>query len=231
MKIAIISDIHGNFTALKEVYADIKAQKAGQIYALGDLVGYYPQINEVVDFVIDKNIISIMGNYDKACLCDNPKEGLLYLKQNISEEKKKIFYWTQTNINENIKSFLSGLPQKIELIFENKKVLLVHGSPSGISNYLHPDSSKYYLESMLKDNMADILICGHTHIPMTIETKEGFVLNPGSVGASKDGNPAAAYLLLDIGKTPTYTIRRVPFDKNLADALAQKKIYSTFGSE
>lgn len=231
MKIAIISDIHGNFTALKEVYKDIKSQKAAQIYALGDFVGYYPQISEVIDFVIEKNITSILGNYDKACLCDSAKEGLLYLKKGISEEKKKIYYWTKENLPGKAKDFLSGLPQKIELHFEKKRILLVHGSPSGISNYLYSNASRFYLESMLKDNMVDILICGHTHIPMTVETKEGFVVNPGSVGVPKDGNPAASYLMLEMNDTPAFEIRRVPFDKEYADALAQEKIYSTFASE
>lgn len=228
MKIAIISDIHANFIALEAVYKALKKEGVCQIYALGDLVGYYPQIEEVIDFIIDKNIITIMGNYDKACLCSDEKEGILYLKKDLPEDRKKVFQWTRAHLSDRVKVFLSGLPQKIELHFEKRKFMLVHGSPKGIANYLYPNTSTFYLESLLNENMVDVIICGHTHQPMIVETKEGFILNPGSVGVPINTEETAKYLLVELDKSPAFTLKEIPYDRSYADLLAKRLIYSSF---
>lgn len=230
MKIAILSDIHANLVALEAVYNDIKKEDVFQIYALGDLIGYYSQIEEVIDFIIEKNIISIMGNYDKACLCSDEKEGILYLKKDLPEDKRKIFIWTRNHLTQRVKEFLSGLPQKIELYFERKKILLVHGSPRGITNYIYPDTPTFYMESLLKDNMADVIVCGHTHQPMIVETKEGFILNPGSVGVPRNADNTASYLIIETHKEMSFNLKQVPYDRTYADLLAKKFIYSSFPS-
>lgn len=231
MKIAIISDIHANFIALEAVYKALKEEKVFQIYALGDLVGYYPQIEEVIDFIVEKNIITLMGNYDKACLCKDEKEGMLYLKKDLPDDKKEVFQWTRAQLTEDIKNFLSGLPQKIELHFEKMRVLLVHGSPTGIANYIYPNTSTFYMESLLSENMVDVIICGHTHQPMIVETKEGFILNPGSVGVPINSESTAKYLIIELDKTPAFTLKEVSYDRPYADLLAKKLIYSSFGEE
>ncbi len=231
MKIAIISDIHANFVALEAVYRQLRKDGVCQIYALGDLIGYYPQIDEVIDFIIDNNIITIMGNYDKACLCKTEKEGILYLRKDLPEDKIQVFLWTRKNLSERVKSFLAGLPQKIELQFEKKRLLLVHGSPTGIANYLYPDTSTFYIESLLRENMVDIIVCGHTHQPMIVETKEGFILNPGSVGVPNNSESTASYLIVEFDKAPFFTLKQVEYDRSYMDMLAKKVIYSSFGAE
>lgn len=231
MKIAIVSDIHANFIALEAVYNDIKSEGVSQIYALGDLVGYYPQIDEVIEFIIDRNIITVLGNYDKACLCKDEKEGILYLKKDLPEERRKVFQWTRQHLSEKVKDFLSGLPQKIELHYDKKRMLLVHGSPKGIANYIYPNTSTFYLENLLNENMVDIIVCGHTHQPMIIETREGFVLNPGSVGVPENSDNVAKYLIIELDKEPAFILKQVPYERSFADLLAKKLIYSTFDSE
>lgn len=230
MKIAILSDIHANIFALKSVYDDLREQGVSQIYALGDIVGYFPFIEETIDFIIEKNIISVMGNYDKAVIHPNEKEGILYLMKNLPEDRKKIFLWTRKNVSENIRDFLSGLPQKITLTFSDFRMLLVHGSPAGISNYIYPDTSIFYLESLLRDNMVDIIACGHTHKSMILTTEEGYVINPGSVGVPDDNNPNASYMIVEIDKTPKFYIRNVNYDVDFVKKIQFEKIYKSFDS-
>ncbi len=231
MKIAIVSDIHANIYALKAVYNDIREQQVNQIYSLGDLVGYFPFIEETIDFIKEKNIISILGNYDKAVIHPNEKEGLLYLMKNIPEDRKNIYLWTRKNTPESVKNFLTGLPLKINLTFQNFNMLLVHGSPSGISNYIYPDTSMFYLESMLKDNNVDVIACGHTHKSMVVSTQEGYVVNPGSVGVPDENNPNASYMIIEINSHPKFYIRTVEYDTQLVLTLQKEQIYSDFASE
>ncbi len=231
MKIAIVSDIHSNIYALKAVYNDIREHQINQIYCLGDLVGYFPFIEETIDFIIEKNIISILGNYDKAVIYPNEKEGLLYLKKNLPEDRKNIYLWTRKNTPDYVKNFLLGLPLKINLTFQNFKMLLVHGSPTGISNYIYPDTSVFYLESMLKDNNVDVIVCGHTHRAMVLSTQEGYVVNPGCIGVPDDNNPHASYMIVEVDSHPKFYIKTVDYDVQLVLTLQKEKIYSTFLSE
>lgn len=229
MKIAIISDIHSNFVALKEVINDIKKQDISQIYCLGDIVGVYPQFKEVVKTFIENNIISILGNYDKACICDTIERGILYLRKGITEEQKKIFYWSHQNLDNTSKNFLASLPLKIKLEFEKNKVILVHGSPNSISKYIFPDTPELYLENMLKENNCNVIICGHTHIPMIIKTKEGYFVNPGSVGMPKTDPSEASYLIADFAsEEPIFLIRKIKFDNNYIDYIFKEKVLSSF---
>ncbi|MCX7991751.1 MAG: metallophosphatase family protein [Proteobacteria bacterium] len=230
MKIAILSDIHSNFFALKAVYEDLKEQGVAQIYSLGDLVGYFPFIEETIEFVVEKNIITILGNYDKAVIHPSEKEGLLYLMKNLPDDKKKLYLWTRENVSKEVVDFLSGLPLKINLTFQNFKMLLVHGSPSGISNYIYPDTSVFYLESLLRDNMVDIIACGHTHKSMVLTTQEGYVVNPGSVGVPDDNSPNASYMIIEIDKMPKFYIRNVGYDVDFVKKIQQEKIYKSFES-
>lgn len=227
MKIAILSDVHSNFVALKEVLNDIRKEKISQIYSLGDIVGVYPQFKEVVTTFIENNIVSILGNYDKACISENTETGILYLRQGLSEEQKKIYFWSYNNLDENSKIFLKSLPIKIKLEFEKHKVLLVHGSPNSMSKYIYPDTPSLYLDSMLRENNCNIIICGHTHIPMTIKTAEGYFVNPGSVGMPKNGSPEATYLIANFNsEEPEFKIKKVSFDNNYIESLFKEKVLS-----
>lgn len=228
MKIAIISDVHSNFVALKEVINDIKNQNVSQIYSLGDIVGVYPQFKEVVKTFMENNIISILGNYDKACICDTTEKGILYLRKELTEEQKNIFYWSHKNLDNLSKNFLLSLPLKIKLEFEKNKVLLVHGSPNSISKYIFPDTPQLYLENMLKENNCNVIICGHTHIPMIIKTKEGYFVNPGSVGMPKNDPSEASYLIANFAsEEPEFSIRKVKFDNNYIEYLFKEKVLSS----
>ena len=150
--------------------------------------------------------------------------------KNLPEDKKKLYIWTRKNVSQDIIDFLSGLPQKIYLTFNNFRMLLVHGSPTGISNYIYPDTSVFYLESLLRDNIVDVIACGHTHKSMVLTTQEGYVVNPGSVGVPDDNNPNASYMIVEIDKLPKFYIRNVNYDVDFVKKIQQEKIYKSFVS-
>lgn len=150
--------------------------------------------------------------------------------KNLPDDKKKLYLWTRQNISREVIDFLSGLPLKINLTFNNFRMLFVHGSPSGISNYIYPDTSVFYLESLLRDNMVDIIACGHTHKSMVLTTQEGYVVNPGSVGVPDDSNPNASYMIMEIDKNPKFYIRNVNYDVEYVKKIQQEKIYKSLES-
>ncbi|ONN27072.1 metallophosphatase [Thermosipho affectus] len=198
-KIAFISDIHSNLEALKSVLFDIENEKVDQIYCLGDLVGYGPNPNEVVELIKEKGIISVMGNYDDAVGNEKNSCGCSYNPGRETEIGDISLSWTIRNTSDKNKEFLKNLPQKLSLEVENVKILLVHGSPLNyLLEYVKPDISQERLKLITQSTNEDIIITGHTHITMAKYLCGKIILNPGSVGRTKDGKPGATYLILEI---------------------------------
>ncbi len=196
MKIALISDIHGNLIALQETLKDIENRKIDTMYCLGDLVGYGPFPNEVIDLIKEKNIPTIQGNYDEK-VTKYQLTGEIETKD-IDELnlKEKILKWTYNNISkENIK-WLSQLPAKLEFEIEDKKILLVHGSPRRNNEYLYEDSTE--LEEIASMIDVDIMVCGHTHLAYHKVDCNVDLINAGSIGRPKHGSPNITYMILNI---------------------------------
>jgi putative phosphoesterase len=96
-----------------------------------------------------------------------------------------------------------------------------------MSKYVYPDTPSLYLDSMLRENNCNIIICGHTHIPMIIKTAEGYFVNPGSVGMPKNGSPEATYLIANFSsEEPEFKIKKVFFDNNYIESLFKEKVLS-----
>lgn len=213
MKIAVISDIHSNIAALEAVWKDIQTRKVDAVVCGGDLVGYAPFPNEVIDFIKEKQVSCVMGNYDDAignarivCGCD-------YKDAKAQELGERSIAWTRNHVTEENKGFLRNLPSEIHFRAGHYKVKFVHGSPRRLNEYLCEDISDEYLRELLSDSQADILICGHTHIPYHKTPDAGkHVINAGSVGKPKHRDPQAVYALVDIGKEVQVEFRKVPYD-------------------
>ncbi|QEK11047.1 metallophosphoesterase family protein [Crassaminicella thermophila] len=231
MKIAIITDIHSNIFALEAVLKDIENKGIENIYCLGDLVGYGPFPNEVINLIKDKNIPTVQGNYDQsvgeelfACGCD-------YKDNKAMELGAKSLYWSQENTIEENKRWLRELPKKIELEVEGQKVLLVHGSPRKNNEYLYENSKE--LEEIADIIHADIMICGHTHKPFHKKVKGIHMINAGSAGKPKHGNPNATYMIIDIDSNGVRTqIVEVAYDyEKMAKAIENSEIPSEFAEK
>lgn len=88
------------------------------------------------------------------------------------------------------------LPRRIRFSFSGLRALMVHGSPRELNEYIYEDAAEDYLDGLLRENGADLLLCGHTHLPFIRKTAAGYVVNAGSVGKPKHGNPNATYVVL-----------------------------------
>lgn len=201
MKIAIISDIHGNKESLDPVLEDINRREISEIYCTGDLVGYGPDPNYIVEKIKKLKIKTIMGNYDDAIGNEKESCGCAYNPGRETEVGDDSINWTIKNTKAENKEFLKKLPQKMSFEIEGVKILLVHGSPlNNLLEYIKPDTTPERLKEIAKSFEEDIVINGHTHLSMQKIIEGKTFYNAGSVGRTKEGIPKAVYLILDIEK-------------------------------
>lgn len=198
MRIAVIADIHSNIFSLNEVLLDIDNRNADLIVCMGDLVGYAPFPNEVINTIRENKILTIQGNYDEAvgeelmvCGCDYPDPKDM-------ENASISLNWSIDETTEENKAFLRGLPKEVTMVFEGKTIQFVHGSPRKNTEYLKENSKE--AEEVMAEFKADILVCGHTHKPYYKMYGEKMLVNAGSAGKPKTGNPKASYVVIDIQK-------------------------------
>jgi putative phosphoesterase len=197
--ITIISDIHANIHALEAVLDDIERQGLQNRYCLGDLVGYGVFPNEVIERIRTEAIPTIMGNYDLGVGNDSDDCGCAYGDKISEALGKRSIGWSNQHTTSENKAFLRSLVEHIPLQMGDLKVLLVHGSPRKINEYLYEDRPDASLERLMDGTGVDVLVCGHTHLPYHRILPSGRqVINAGSVGKPKDGDPRACYLTLSI---------------------------------
>mgnify|MGYP003294158976 CR=1 FL=1 len=196
MKIAVISDIHANLSALKEVLKHIEAENCDKVVCLGDIVLAGPQPKETIDFVRAQDWIVIQGNTDKL-IADYGDDVLAMMKKNfpimanaITDDIKRI---SQDDI-----SYLRNLPAQMLLDFDNVTTLLVHGSPRANNEDILPNMPLVNVEEIVRGVEADLILCGHTHIPCGYQThNQKTLVNVGSVGRPMTSNPLACYVTID----------------------------------
>lgn len=209
-KIAVISDIHGNLEALKSVMNHIEKQKISHdnIYNMGDCVGYNPFPNEVVDYLRKHQIKSIMGNYDESVANHTSYDNIQIVKS-----PKNAMAWTKENTRSGTKSYLQKLPRQLSVTLGEKSLLLTHGSPNSIKEYVYEDDLKLQIE-IARTVSEDIILMGHTHYPYIKKVREKYFINVGSVGRPKDGDPRACYCILEINDQVRAQFMRVEYDTN-----------------
>jgi predicted phosphodiesterase len=210
----IFGDIHGNLPALQAVLADIENHDNTPLYCLGDLVGYGTFPNEVIAIIRERNIPTLMGNYDQGVGNSSDDCGCAYTSKEAEALGKRSIAWSNQNTSEENKLFLRQLATQFPLQFDGLRVRLVHGSPRKINEYLYEDRPDATIERLLDMAEADVLVCGHTHIPYHRILPSGrHVVNAGSVGKPKDGNPQACYVVLEsTGNSLNVTFKRVSYD-------------------
>lgn len=198
MKIAIFADVHSNLLGLQAVLADIRQRDVDATYCVGDLVGYGPRPNEVIDLLRQENIPTIMGNYDDAignmrfiCGCD-------YKNEQARQLGESSILWTKEHTSEENKVWLKKLPERLAFTAGGLKFLLVHGSPRQLNEYLFENTPEETLKQFLTENHCEVLVCGHTHLPYHKQVEGGHVINVGSAGKPKHGNANVGYALVDV---------------------------------
>lgn len=213
-QITIFGDIHANLPALTAVFADMAARELDNLYCLGDLVGYGTFPNEVIEAIRSWNIPTIMGNYDYGVGNDSDDCGCAYTNPVSEALGKRSIAWSNAHTTAVNKAYLRSLVKEIFLQLDDLRVLLVHGSPRRINEYLFADRPDKSMERIMDGIEADVLVCGHTHKPYHRILPSGRqVINAGSVGKPKDGDPRACYVTLAAnGRDLTVNFIRVPYD-------------------
>jgi putative phosphoesterase len=212
MKIALFSDIHSNLPALEAFFKDVEIQQPDVLYCLGDLVGYNIWPNEVINEIRKRHIPTIAGNYDFGIGRKSNDCGCAYKEEHEKEMGKISISYTNSAVKEEERKYLRILPAQIKIEFQlntdKLNLLLVHGSPRKINEYLFEDREEKSLLTIMEQAGADLMCFGHTHKPyhriLPAEPAGNphyrHAINIGSVGKPKDGNPQGGYVLLTINE-------------------------------
>ncbi|WP_158827002.1 metallophosphoesterase family protein [Mucilaginibacter lacusdianchii] len=206
MKIALFSDIHANLPALEAFFADVETRKPDAIYCLGDLVGYNIWPNEVIDEIRKRGIPCITGNYDFGIGRHSDDCGCAYKTDEEKAMGKISISYTNEVVKDEQRVYLRTLPAHIRLEYQlsgdKLNVLLVHGSPRKVNEYLFEDRDEKSMLRIMEGADADILCFGHTHQPYhrILATGDTYrhAINIGSVGKPKDKDPRGGYVLLHL---------------------------------
>jgi len=207
-KIGIISDIHGNYEALKMVLSELDKMNISEIYCLGDVVGYYSQVNECCDELISRNIPCLMGNHDwymaSGGFCPRSKsvnDCLVYQRKVITSKNVD---WLRTF---PVQRFVGNLH-------------MLHGGwTDPIDEYLREPNEEYF--SKIK---GESFVSGHTHIQLLQKYSCKTYCNPGSVGQPRDNDPRAAFAVYD----GEFTLHRVKYDMQKVFELMDKAGFSDY---
>jgi diadenosine tetraphosphatase ApaH/serine/threonine PP2A family protein phosphatase len=215
VRLAVLSDIHANLAALDAVRADLP--EVDEIWVLGDIVGYGPQPNEVIVSLQQMGARSVLGNHDAAAI------GTIDASW-FNPDAARAIGWTADVIDDNARAYMASLPE----VRTDGELTAVHGSPRDpMWEYI---TGSDVAAANLPAFATDVCLHGHTHVPVVFRADDGqtgavpstpgepvsiragrSLVNPGSVGQPRDGNPAASYLVLDTDAN-LVEFRRVAYD-------------------
>ncbi|MFC3959674.1 metallophosphoesterase family protein [Halovivax cerinus] len=203
MQVGFISDVHGNLVALETVLEDLPAVDA--LVCAGDVVGYNPWPGECIDALRDRDVPTVMGNHDRAVVTET---GFRFNDMASAGVEHAL-----TVLDDDQRDWLESLPDERTLF--DGRVKVVHGHPEDPDRYTYPEE---FSPRMLADEV--VLVMGHTHVQHAETFAEGIVVNPGSVGQPRDGDPRAAYAVCDLAAMTVET-HRVAYDVDrVQDAIA-----------
>jgi putative phosphoesterase len=214
LKIAVISDVHSNLDAFLAVIAILPPYDS--LVFLGDLVGYGPQPNEVVEQLRQLHPKAVLlGNHDYAVATGDTG--------GFSPHAEVAVKWTRRHINHQTLDYLSSLHSSARINLNNTRLALFHGSPSDpLSEYIFPWIDHHSAKGIIEKAGSPLVLLGHTHMPMLYSFDGEMLANPGSVGQPRDGDSRASFAILTVyeGKF-SFEIKRVEYD---IDAVASKII-------
>jgi putative phosphoesterase len=211
VKVALISDIHGNLDALKAVLADANRSGLTIFLNAGDAVGFGIYPSQVIQVVRSARFFSVVGNVDLETI-----EGLRNPKNTgaLASEIKEL---SPTDI-----SYLESLPNELRLEIAGKRILVTHGTPDSVDEHIYLDSPEERLREIAAKGNADVIITGHSHTQMKRVVDGITFINPGSIGRPVNGDPKAEYAVLSFNPL-TVEFKRVSYDvEAVADQMRRK---------
>ena len=224
MRIAVLSDLHGNAQALEAVMKDIVEQNCEHVFCLGDIALAGPQPKEVTEYVMAQEAWTVIqGNTDKMITQFGPEvmeflEAQYPVMANALADDVEI-------LDDSHRAYLANLPPMLSLDVEGCSVLLVHGSPRANNEDILPEMPLEIIEEILNGTTEKLVLCGHTHIPCGYQTNKGrTVVNVGSVGRPMTQTPKACYAIIDFSDG-SFEIRHrfIDYDNNTAAQLMSKR--------
>lgn len=196
-KILLLSDIHGNFPALRAVTETVHANDFDVILNAGDSTVYAPFANQVLDWLRAHEVISILGNTDiKVKKLSKGKS----FKKPSKPEKRVMYTSTADSLSRANRKFLFQLKKKKILRISGRRIGLFHGSPENADEFLFNSTSDTRFQELADKANCDIIITGHSHTPYHKKIAGVHFINPGSIGRMFDGDPRASCALLTLTK-------------------------------
>ena len=240
MRIVLISDIHANLPALDAVLADVAHRSdVDAVFHLGDLVGYAPWPNEVVQRLREAGIHGIAGNYDSTVATDYKHCGCRYEDPRQEELSHLSYAWTRANVSPETNAFLGRLPFRLDVRprgghAAGPTLTLVHGTPLNNVTYWTEDRPDSFCRKMAETaglRAGDVIAFGHTHKPWHRVVDGIHFVNAGSVGRPKDGDWRAGYAIVDVDASSGIGVDfiRVEYDVEKAmDAIRRSELPDDF---
>jgi len=199
VRVLVISDIHGNWPAIEVV----SAVPHDEVLCVGDIVGYGPDPAKCLRWLRARSAHIVQGNHDRA------------LAEGIPPRCRPDFEWLaaaaagigRAQLSDEERLFLRALPGQLSLVLDGKRILMLHAAPADpVYGYLRSDASTW--REAAAGLAADFLLVGHTHVPFQHEFETLQVVNPGSLGQPKDGDPRACYAIIEDGVA---LLERIPY--------------------
>jgi putative phosphoesterase len=219
VKIGVMSDVHANLQAIERIFEDAEGRGTEIFLNAGDSIGFGPYPNEVIEMLCEKNVLSILGNYDLE---------VMESKAKAKGEKKIAFEFAKKELAKSCEYYLRSLPYELRLEVAGKKLFVTHGSPQSIDEHIYHDTPVERLKTLADAAKADVIIVGHSHDQFMREANGFCFVNPGSAGRPGDGNPQTAYAILSFNPFNVELIR-LDYDVTAAaDALRKKGLPESF---
>jgi putative phosphoesterase len=211
VRVAFLTDVHGNLPALEAVLAHARAQGVQEIWNGGDMVGYGPQPEGCVQCLRDVASLSIVGNYDQRVLLVPQRRDSWRRTKHPLKLLSFIYAWE--NLSPASLDWLAGLPGLVRREIEGVRVQVNHASQVSDREHLGAETPAARWRELAAMTDADLVLSGHTHV--SLQHREGCTLfvNPGAVGRPEGGDPRAGYAIVDFAPAGCeVTLHRVPYD-------------------
>ena len=224
MKVALISDVHANLPALEAILPHASEQGVDAVWNLGDLVGFGAYPDEVVQLLRSECVLATSGEYDRRVLRFQRKQDKWRRKR--PRVEYVALRWAHDHLSKKSRKYLRFLSREERLTVKGHRIVLTHACPDRSKKPVDADTAEKELRKLAQEAEADIVLCGHSHLPLARQAGDVCFVNPGSAGMGFGGDPRVCYSVLEFssGGLEVHPFR-VEYDVDqLVAALDQEKL-------